>query len=100
MEVGEMNNIRQRCMKAHFKDDGEWGKMHNDLEEFGWPGFPGSSFCLLTEMWGLPPPASRRIGKLVLAQLWILDPMFLALLLFALYFTSSSVIFADADDAR
>src|SRR5277367_1446634 len=72
MELGEMNNIRHRCMKAHFKDDG----MHNDLEEFangknpqrvksnvisrqcnheGWPGFPGSSVCLLTEMWGFTP---------------------------------------------
>jgi hypothetical protein len=97
-------------MKAHFKDDGEMGETHNDLEEFGWPGFPGSSFCLLTEMWGLPH-ASRRIGNFVLAQLWILDPMFLALLLFASYFTSSSaihrrsremsfIIFADVDYDR
>jgi hypothetical protein len=32
MELGEMNNIRQHCMKAHFKEDGELGEMHNDLD--------------------------------------------------------------------
>lgn len=57
------------------------------------------------------PYALRRIGNLSLLDFWILDLMFLALLLFASYFTSSSaihrssremsfIIFADGDYAR
>jgi hypothetical protein len=81
MELGEMKNIRQRDMKAHFKDDGErrkcitiWrnlpmAKIPSMRKE---PSFPGNATIkdgpspwigMLTEMWGFAP-CNEVHGKL------------------------------------
>jgi hypothetical protein len=116
MELGEMNNIRQHCMKAHFKEDGELGEMHNDLDGKNLQRVKSNVISRQCNQKDGPAPwivsllADRDVGvtlcieahrKLVLAQLLDIGSDVLgSSFLFASYFTSSSVIFADADCAR
>jgi hypothetical protein len=95
MELGEMNNIRQHCMKAHFKEDGELGEMHNDLDGKNLQRVKSNVISRQCNQKDGPAPwivslladrdvgvtlCMRRIGNLSLLNFWILDPMFLALL--------------------